>query len=1527
MSRASKSRFLFWKKKTQRSFKKLLRPLVFEGLESRQLFDATNWTNPFQRLDVSGGVGQSVDPLDALFIVNEINSPFYTSQSNGKLPDLPDSNRDSHPYLDVDCDGYVSALDVLSVVNAINLGSHPAGWKPEFNTSQALDGGFVSSASCGPKLHEGASYLTQISTEVTIPPNATNLSFRLTLPSFDTTSPAGMKDAFEAALVDQNGNALVFPYSRSRDSFLNMTEGQVPVTAPGVKVSGDKVDVNVSQIPAGTTAKLVIRLVNNDRDTQSNAGVSELQIATDGIGVPIGSASPESAPFTDRRNEIDFSHFSDVTGSLVAKYGRTSHFDDPQVLYSDLAVQNNGIYPTKTPLLLVLKNFSDLSVRVRNADGLTPDGDPYFDFSTLVADGVLSPSEITASRNVTFYNPNQTQFEYEIAVLSELNSAPLFISEPDVEALVGKVYTHVAAASDLDGDKLSFSILSGPAGMTVDSVSGTVTWQPNTSHLGNHSIILRVEDGHGGTAQQTYTLAVTNTPPNRPPVFTSRPIVDSNFGQPYVYDAKARDDDEDALAFSLVSGPQTMQVHAESGRVTWTPTSDKLVYDAAKDFSATVNPGNPWSYGWTASQGSEFNAYPRAFKNSGLDAWDDADQFVAGAPVVTHNGTSGTILTSNNIQWAPGQLSFHPGPSGQRSVVRWTAPVGGDIRIDAEFGNLDLNRAATTDVHVLHNNVSIFDGIVQQNNKVKLAPVQRQVKVGDTIDFVVGEGANSWTFDTTSLAANIVVERQTSVAATLMAQDGRGGSATQNVVIDIQPAVGNHAPIFVSEPITEAFVIDPSTVGTPVDLSKWSVVQYPVGGQGPAEWVLEQNNTVARQRKNADPSILVSDFNFSNDQVRGGFRADLPVADDDFMGFVFGYQDQQHYYLFDWKKATQSDGADGVAQVGMSVKIVDADAPLTVRDLWNTDTKGAQVRTIYHNSIPWEFGVDYDFSLEFHPGQFTIIVSRGATTLAEIQMQDSTYTTGKFGFYNFSQGPVSYSGFRHQIAPSYAYKFEALDPDGDALNYRLVDGPVGMNVTPNTNQLTWTPGAAAVGSHHVVLQAEDGRGGLDVQKFTVLVTNAIPGEIRGTIYNDLNGNGIRDGFNVLRNKDFESGLADFTSELLNVSPGVAEGAYVVGSNPKSFNVNFGSFGDHTTGTGQMMIINGATDSDSIVWAQEITVNPHTQYQFGLWAASAYAENPASLQFYVNDELIGPSLTLTSQVGQWQFLSASWNSAGSTNVKVAVRNHVGIRAGNDFVIDDIEFRTVEPFEPGLADRIVYLDPNNNNVRDPGELFTNADSQGNYSFTNLPPGAYIVRAETLPDWLETAPGSGNSNSLSRGGFHRVDLASGEIETGKEFGTQKLDPNMGAEIRGTVFHDLNGDGKYSAGTNGRVVIAHDVNTFASNRAGEQERLFAVNVAKWLTPTTNSSILAVESNASDPERNYDAAVLDAITQAGFKLDVTSRVDFTLSELLQYQAIFVGQIYPAETAIRQPTSPELRKTGRIGLPLRRYGSKRPSRG
>lgn len=202
----------------------------------------------------------------------------------------------------------------------------------------------------------------------------------------------------------------------------------------------------------------------------------------------------------------------------------------------------------------------------------------------------------------------------------------------------------------------------------------------------------------------------------------------------------------------------------------------------------------------------------------------------------------------------------------------------------------------------------------------------------------------------------------------------------------------------------------------PADLSPWTVVQYQLFDQPQANWVLSDSNHVATQTVNADASYLRSDFVLTDSAIDGSWRVNTN-SDDDFMGFVFGEQDPNHYYLFDWKKADQNDSVDGFAQVGMTIKVVNrASGDMAATDLWPT-AGSANVTSLMHNSIPWQSFTDYQFHLEFHPGEFTIDIHQDATLLQSWTISDSTYTTGHFGFYNYSQDSVVYNGFTLTAVP------------------------------------------------------------------------------------------------------------------------------------------------------------------------------------------------------------------------------------------------------------------------------------------------------------------------------------------------------------------------------------------------------------------------------------------------------------------------------------------------------------------------------
>lgn len=97
------------------------------------------------------------------------------------------------------------------------------------------------------------------------------------------------------------------------------------------------------------------------------------------------------------------------------------------------------------------------------------------------------------------------------------------------------------------------------------------------------------------------------------------------------------------------------------------------------------------------------------------------------------------------------------------------------------------------------------------------------------------------------------------------------------------------------------------------------------------------------------------------------------------------------------------------------------------------------------------------------------------------------------------------------IDTQYLYQVRAVDPQDYPLTYSLTQAPAGMTIDSTTGLITWIPTAAQVGQNSVNVQVEDTHGGTGTQSFTVTVTSETPGSIQGTVYNDVNGDGSRDG--------------------------------------------------------------------------------------------------------------------------------------------------------------------------------------------------------------------------------------------------------------------------------------------------------------------------------------------------------------------------------------------------------------------------------
>jgi hypothetical protein len=181
-------------------------------------------------------------------------------------------------------------------------------------------------------------------------------------------------------------------------------------------------------------------------------------------------------------------------------------------------------------------------------------------------------------------------------------------------------------------------------------------------------------------------------------------------------------------------------------------------YNAVTDFSASQNPYGPWSYGYKTTSVSTLNLYATHNYVFGpaLETWTAGGSC---CPMVVRNNTGATLTypTATSVTQPVDLLNLHPGPLGEKSVVRWTAPTSGTYSIAGRFQGLDSVGGTTTDVTILHNSATIFTGNINgYGNQANFSLAARPVVAGDTIDFQVGWGSNNGhSYDSTGLAATI----------------------------------------------------------------------------------------------------------------------------------------------------------------------------------------------------------------------------------------------------------------------------------------------------------------------------------------------------------------------------------------------------------------------------------------------------------------------------------------------------------------------------------------------------------------------------------------------------------------------------------------------------------------------------------------------------------------------------------------------------------------------------------------------------
>ncbi len=296
-------------------------------------------------------------------------------------------------------------------------------------------------------------------------------------------------------------------------------------------------------------------------------GHYELQIgniaSTDGLTLPATYVTTFDAV-------SDFSALVDIEFSLTR-----ADRSEQSVSY-DVVVTNVSDRDLLLPLVLMLDPAEGYTGVPRNAAGQTPGGQWLVDLSQSLSPGeVLAPGASTRGHTLTIDNPGGRSVDFVAGFSAQqgANQAPVFDSQPMTHATADQIYVYPAQAHDPDGAAVVYLLYEGPAGMTMDPLTGRVAWQPTQQSPARSEVLLAAFDTRGAIGLQSFVITVDGG--NRAPVLGLLPNVWEGIeGLPLGFSLGAVDPDGDLLALTAQNLPAGATFDPVSQQFRWTPGYD-----------------------------------------------------------------------------------------------------------------------------------------------------------------------------------------------------------------------------------------------------------------------------------------------------------------------------------------------------------------------------------------------------------------------------------------------------------------------------------------------------------------------------------------------------------------------------------------------------------------------------------------------------------------------------------------------------------------------------------------------------------------------------------------------------------------------------------------------------------------------------------------------------------------------------------------------------------------------------------------
>ena len=235
-------------------------------------------------------------------------------------------------------------------------------------------------------------------------------------------------------------------------------------------------------------------------------------------------------------------------------------------------------------------------------DAVDPDGNPLsWSLLGLPAHGTAEVSGSGASPTITYaptanYNGTDS-FVVQVSdgsltdaitvnvTIQPVNDVPVANAQ-SVSTSENTAKAITLSGSDVDGDALTYTIVSQPAHGTLSGTGSSQTYTPASNYNGSDNFTFKVNDGT--VDSNTATVSITVTSVNDAPVANEQAVSTAEDTAKAIT-LTGSDADGDTLTYSIVAQPAHGTLSGSAPIITYTPNSN---YNGSDSFSFKINDGS-----------------------------------------------------------------------------------------------------------------------------------------------------------------------------------------------------------------------------------------------------------------------------------------------------------------------------------------------------------------------------------------------------------------------------------------------------------------------------------------------------------------------------------------------------------------------------------------------------------------------------------------------------------------------------------------------------------------------------------------------------------------------------------------------------------------------------------------------------------------------------------------------------------------------------------------------------------------------